>query len=655
MTIALVLPKDYHPQHYLDWAMRIMAAQQQPLLLLDVQRSRQEKNQSINWAKVDPDSNEQETAIARAIQTALATQNTLSLKQTNLAAVQPAKPKSPEPNSLENDSSEEEATPTADTADEQPPAPQITLIQIRDQDPVTATLQVLAESEVKLLLLPRHRGIKSNAKEFTLQQELFFQANCTTVQLCLGEVEPSSSHRVMVPTRGSKNTADAIRLATDLAETSHGHVDAIYFQQDIDDAAATVGERIIQRLVDRYADDGGRRVVTQSIVCNDITAGIQTHAEKTADLLVLGASYHSIIHRYLFTSVTEQIASSEIRPAIMIIRQAAPWSRLAAEACKQTISEIVPQLDRQQRVELVERIHGSSRWDFDFIALICLSTLIAGLGLLQNSAAVVIGAMLVAPLMTPLLGAGLALVQGNRLLAASSVGTVVRGFLLALAIGCLLGFAMQLETATPEMLARCSPGISDLVVAFASGLAAAYANGRPNLVSALPGVAIAAALVPPLATAGLVLAMGRIELALGAGLLFFTNIVAIILGAACSLWTVGIRSSHAYSFVASWSTRALLSLVVIVTGLGIYEYTSPLRVPTALHHAITERLERETGTKLVAISLSRSAGSQELQLIMTGPEQANAKLLKDLSQLTDEQFQTPTTVRLETRLVQITN
>lgn len=649
MTIALVLPIDYQPQHYLDWAMRIMAAQQQPLLLLDVQRSRQEKKQSINWAKVDPDSNEQETAIARAIQTALATQNAQTSKQTNPAASskanQPAKPKS----------SEEKTAPTAETVDEQPTSPQITLIQIRDQDPTTTTLQVLAENEVKLLLLPRRRGIKSNAKEFTLQQDLFFQANCTTVQLCLGEAESSASQRVMVPTRGSKNTADAIRLATDLAETNHGHVDAIYFQQDIDDAAATVGERTIQRLVDRYADDGGRRVVTQSIVCNDITAGIQSHAEKTADLLVLGASYHSIIHRYLFTSVTEQIASSEIRPAIMIIRQAAPWSRRAVEACKQTISEVVPQLDRQQRVELVERIHGSSRWDFDFIALICLSTLIAGLGLLQNSAAVVIGAMLVAPLMTPLLGAGLALVQGNRLLAASSVGTVVRGFLLALAIGCLLGFAMQLETATPEMLARCSPGISDLVVAFASGLAAAYANGRPNLVSALPGVAIAAALVPPLATAGLVLAMGRIELALGAGLLFFTNIVAIILGAACSLWTVGIRSSHAHSFVASWSTRALLSLVVIVAGLGIYEYTSPLRVPDALHHAIAERLEREPGTKLVAISLSRSENSQELQLTMTGPERANAKLLKDLSQLADQQFQTPTNVRLETRLVQIAN
>jgi len=162
-------------------------------------------------------------------------------------------------------------------------------------------------------------------------------------------------------------------------------------------------------------------------------------------------------------------------------------------------------LDRERRISLVERVQNSSQWDFDFVALICLSTLIAGLGLLQDSTAVVIGAMLVAPLMTALVGAGLSLIQGNRRLIRNAACSVVLGFLLSFAIGLFLGlmaryFTDVTEHLPDEMKSRGSPGVLDLVIAFASGVAAAYAMGRPNLVSALPGVAIAAALVPPIAT-----------------------------------------------------------------------------------------------------------------------------------------------------------
>ena len=122
------------------------------------------------------------------------------------------------------------------------------------------------------------------------------------------------------------------------------------------------------------------------------------------------------------------------------------------------------------------------------------------------------------------------------------------------------------------MLARGSPGVFDLIVAFVSGMAAAYASGRPNLVSALPGVAIAAALVPPIATAGLGLAAGQWQLAAGALLLFLTNIVAIVLGAACSLWAVGIRGTHEHGFLSSWAQRALIALLLIALGLAAYEW-----------------------------------------------------------------------------------
>ena len=92
------------------------------------------------------------------------------------------------------------------------------------------------------------------------------------------------------------------------------------------------------------------------------------------------------------------------------------------------------------------------------------------------------------------------------------------------------------------MLARDLPNFIDLIVALASGVAAAYAMGRPHLVSALPGVAIAAALVPPIATAGLAVPLGSWTLAGGASLLFFTNVIAIVLGTAITFWAVGIST-----------------------------------------------------------------------------------------------------------------
>ena len=210
----------------------------------------------------------------------------------------------------------------------------------------------------------------------------------------------------------------------------------------------------------------------------------------------------------------------------------------------------------------------NSQFNFDFGALISLSTLIAALGLVRDSGAVVIGAMLVAPLMTPLVAMGFALVQGNLKLIRSALRSVSWGFAIALLIGASIGlmlrlFAPGLEI-SEQMADRGSPNFLDLVVALASGVAAAYAMGRPNLISALPGVAIAAALVPPIATSGLALTMGDLTLAGGASLLFFTNIVAIVLGTAITFWCVGISTRISEGRPAQiWPRYWLIGFVVL--------------------------------------------------------------------------------------------
>jgi uncharacterized hydrophobic protein (TIGR00271 family) len=167
-----------------------------------------------------------------------------------------------------------------------------------------------------------------------------------------------------------------------------------------------------------------------------------------------------------------------------------------------------PLLEREDRVALAERISKSSAGDVDFVMMMTLAAVLASLGLMQGSTAVVIGAMLVAPLMGPLLGAGLAVVQGNLKLfrdASIAIGIGVGiGLLVSLVVGGLNpGYEPSLE-----IEARGHPDLLDLGIAFASGMVAAYAQGRPNVASTLAGVAIAAALVPPLAVVGLALTTG---------------------------------------------------------------------------------------------------------------------------------------------------
>jgi uncharacterized hydrophobic protein (TIGR00271 family) len=251
---------------------------------------------------------------------------------------------------------------------------------------------------------------------------------------------------------------------------------------------------------------------------------------------------------------------------------------------------VVPQLDKPDRVELVDRLQMGSVFNFDFISLISLSTIIAALGLLDDSAAVVIGAMLVAPLMTPLVGMGFALIQVNERLMKTSIGSVLSGFAVAFFIGAMLGALVSLLTTlevSDQMASRDAPSLVDLFVALFSGVAGAYAMSRPNLISALPGVAIAAALVPPIATSGMALTMGDFELAGGALLLFFTNIVAIVLGTTMTFWAVGINTRLVKSSDGQtmrrprmWPRYWFLAFVIISFLLAIeMQVYEPLHLP----------------------------------------------------------------------------
>lgn len=178
--------------------------------------------------------------------------------------------------------------------------------------------------------------------------------------------------------------------------------------------------------------------------------------------------------------------------------------------------------------ELNRTIWQLSVPSFSFFLMLTLSGVIATLGLLANSAAVIIGAMIVAPLMGPILGVAYSTAMGNRKLLRRSIFTLIKGILLAIGVAWLVSSIIGLQTVDTEIMARVKPTLIDFGVAMAAGAAGAFAYTRPSIANALPGVAIAVALVPPLSVVGIGLGLQEFDIAFGALLLFLTNLICII-------------------------------------------------------------------------------------------------------------------------------
>ncbi|MEM7593220.1 MAG: DUF389 domain-containing protein [Cyanobacteria bacterium P01_A01_bin.83] len=165
---------------------------------------------------------------------------------------------------------------------------------------------------------------------------------------------------------------------------------------------------------------------------------------------------------------------------------------------------------------------------FTYHFMLGMSAIIATLGLLANSVAIIIGAMIVAPLMGPIVGMGYAIASGNRKLLRRSSLTLFKGVILTIAVSWIVASLIGLEAVNTEILARSNPTLIDFGIAMAAGAAGAFANTRRSIATAMPGVAIAVALVPPLSVVGIGLSLGDLVLARGSLLLFITNLVCIV-------------------------------------------------------------------------------------------------------------------------------
>jgi uncharacterized hydrophobic protein (TIGR00271 family) len=441
---------------------------------------------------------------------------------------------------------------------------------------------------------------------------------------------------LLVATGRGPHGRAAINFAGQLAAETDRDLTALYVEAEIGPDAAAVGRRILDRLLNSAREDKSPTEATKRVaVHNDPAKGIlKTCREQPFEVLVLGATRRGALGDFRQSTVPNRVFRSNPEATLIVVRSTVPLRRQVLRWLEARILRRVPQLARDGRIALVERIQSNAQWNFDFVLLIALSTIIAALGLLDNSPAVIIGAMLVAPLMTPLLGLGLAIAQGNWRLAQMTLKATLFGFATAFALAVAIGLlAGEFRETTYEMDARDWPQMLDLVVAFISGIAAAYASGRPGLVSALPGVAIAAALLPPVATSGLAMSIGDFDLAFGALLLFAVNMLAIVLAAALTLRAVGIREAGTVKRKTRIMGRALI-LATIATAVALIFAPPNVAPKQELVSAVQDSLSDEY--RLRQIRLRRQPTGHYLQIDIGGsrlPDRLLQERLRDIARV----------------------
>jgi uncharacterized hydrophobic protein (TIGR00271 family) len=405
---------------------------------------------------------------------------------------------------------------------------------------------------------------------------------------------PEGIQQVLLPTHGGPNAALAIDLALTLSP--HTQVTALYVAREAQgEVAMSLARQQLAEILSPWAHEP--RVEGKIVQSSSPIRGILHEANQGSyDLLMVGASHESYLDRVLFGNIPQTVAASSPVPSVVIKRHTrrigmGTWLRRTGWR----IFDFLPTLDLHEQTQVYKAIREGAQPKVDFFVMIGLSAAIATFGLLQNSAAVIIGAMLVAPLMAAIFGLSLGIVRGDVRLLQRGASATLRGAVLAIIVAVLLTLLIPEKQFTIEIELRIRPILLDLGVALASGAAGAYALCRKEVSASLPGVAIAAALVPPLATVGIGLARLDGQVAGGALLLFITNLVAISgTGGLVFLW-LGFRplpGRQARRRVFQGGVLGTIALLVAITiPLGLL--TADSWRTAALERRIEEALYQE--------------------------------------------------------------
>lgn len=277
-----------------------------------------------------------------------------------------------------------------------------------------------------------------------------------------------------------------------------------------------------------------------------------------------------------------------------------------------------------RRAEVLEEIHEGSQTTTIYYILLGLSELIAGFALIINSDATLIGANVVAPLMTPIFGVSLGLMRGDLQLLRTAMVAEFGGALLGVFLCFLLGLMPFALEPSEALLSQTHPTLIDLLVAALAGFAGVLAMIDERVSPALPGVAIATALNPPIAAIGLCLAYGAYGAAWGAFLLFFANVLAILAVAATLFLIAGFVTREEIGSYRSLARRFSVAAIglVLVTGLltsYLVGMVRDLRTARTINAVLDAELAHDPGTALVNVESTRNDEGLEVLTTVRTP------------------------------------
>ena len=289
----------------------------------------------------------------------------------------------------------------------------------------------------------------------------------------------------------------------------------------------------------------------------------------------------------------------------------------------------------ERRERILEDIRVGSQPTPTYYVLLGISELIAGFALIIDSDATLIGANVVAPLMTPIFGVSLGLMLGDFRLLRKALAAEFGGALFGVLLCALLGLMPFVGEPSAALLAQTRPTLIDLLVAALAGFAGVLALMDERVSPVLPGVAIATALNPPIAALGLCLASGAYAGAWGAFLLFFANVLAILAVAAVLFLIAGFVRRTEIGSVGTLARRfapAALGLL-LVTGLltnYLVGLVQNLRTQQAIQSVLDEALSHEPNTALVNVDFSRSRDGVDVLSTITTPHVVEPQLVQEI-------------------------
>ncbi len=524
---------------------------------------------------------------------------------------------------------------------DQLPEDNVTLLdEISGTFPAQEVSGIVNKLQVNIVYFPVDAKRSSGAPDMQFGQKLLRNSPCDVILLDLGTSDRESIERIIVP----MDLAASGHVIRHIVKLGSG-IDVIvplHISQDFGGDSRKIAVRELDlQLKEIGIQKKTSWVKPQVVMADGFHQGIVQTA-KPNDAIVLGGASIKLLHdlKMQLLSIRPQIAEAVI---IGVFRPSGLAAKTKFGRFVRRLNAALPELTLTDRVSLFDRIQAGARLTPDFIAMICFSVVIASFGLLTDNSSVVIGAMLVAPFMTPVVGVGLALAQGNLALMKRSAIATVTGLIVGMSLSFVLGLFVPLDELPLEIISRGDPNIVDMAIAFVSGMAVAYAVSRESVAESIVGVAIAAALVPPLACVGIMLASNHILESKGALILLLTNLAAIALGAAFVFRRLGVpgtRTGHrSYVMIRRISTTLMMMLFCLSIPLVLRMANQlavgqirpmSFRVSNRVKRVVHDRVNQVEG--LSVISLGRSSGgySKLIRIVLNTDKPVPEAVIEDI-------------------------